>query len=56
MGKTVTAYFAFSNDNRAAVRLELQAAAEEGAKIGVADVAKGLGKKWADLSDEEKER
>ena len=52
----MTAYFAFSNDNRAAVRAELEAAAEEGAKIGVGDVAKGLGRRWSELSDEEKER
>lgn len=56
MGKTVTAYFAFSNDHRAAVRRDLEAAAEEGSKISVAHVAKGLGHKWAKLSEAEKEQ
>lgn len=55
MGKTVTAYFAFSNDHRAAVRRDLEAAAEEG-KVSVAQVAKGLGHKWGELSEAEKEQ
>lgn len=56
MVKTVTAYFAFSNDFRASVRQDLEAAAEEGTKVSVARVAKGLGHKWAELREDEKER
>lgn len=55
MVKTVTAYFAFSNDHRAAVRQDLETTAEEG-KVSVAQVAKSLGHKWAELSEEEKQR
>ncbi len=56
MGKTVTAYFAFSDEHRAAVREELQAAAGTEQRISVAEVAKGLGQKWQALDDAEKER
>lgn len=56
MGKTVTAYFAFSNDHRAAVRQDLEAAAEEGTRVSAANVAKGLGRIWAELSDEKKQQ
>lgn len=55
MPRAVTAYFAFADANRAAVREELQAAAEPNAKISVAVVAQALGKKWKALDDAEKD-
>ena len=56
MGRAVSAYFAFSNEHRAAVREELQASAEGDQKISVAVVAKGLGERWRALDDEAKAR
>ena len=47
-----TAYFTFVEEQRAAAKAELEA---EGAKAGVAQVAKLVGAKWAALSDEEKQ-
>ena len=56
MGKTVTAYFAFSSEHRATVREELQAVAGSDQKVSVAEVAKTLGQKWRALDDAEKDR
>jgi HMG (high mobility group) box len=56
MVRKVTAYFAFSDVHRAAVREELQAAAGPDAKVSVAVVAQALGKKWKALDDAEKDR
>lgn len=49
-----TAYFLFSEEHRAAAKADL--AAQDGAKAGVAQVAKLVGAKWAALSDEEKQQ
>ena len=49
-----TAYFLFSDEQREATRAECLAAAEPGAKISVAVVAKAIGKKWRALSDKAK--
>lgn len=56
MVRAVTAYFAFTDVNRAEVRAELQAAAAPGEKVSVATVAKALGEKWRGLDEAEKER
>jgi hypothetical protein len=47
-----TAYFVFTEEHRAAAKAELES---QGAKAGVAQVAKLVGAKWAALSDEEKQ-
>lgn len=49
-----TAYFLFSDEQREAARAECLAAAEPGAKVSVAVVAKAIGEKWRALSDEAK--
>ena len=49
-----TAFFLFSEEQREQTRAECVAAAEPGAKISVAVVAKAIGEKWRALSDEEK--
>ena len=48
-----TAYFLFSDEQRAICKAELEA---QGGKHGVAQVAKLVGQKWAALSDEEKQQ
>jgi hypothetical protein len=49
-----TAFFIFSEEQREATRAECLAAAEPGAKVSVATVAKAIGEKWRGLSDEDK--
>ena len=49
-----TAFFLFSEEQREQTRAECVAAAEPGAKISVATVAKAIGEKWRALSDAEK--
>jgi hypothetical protein len=49
-----TAFFLFSEEQREQTRAECVAAAEPGAKMSVAVVAKAIGEKWRALSDEEK--
>ena len=49
-----TAFFLFSEEKREQARAECVAAAEAGAKISVAIVAKAIGEKWRALSDAEK--
>ena len=53
MGRGPTAYFLFSDENRASAKAELEAA---GSKLGVAQVAKLVGQRWGALSDEEKQK
>ncbi|KAK9820321.1 hypothetical protein WJX72_008959 [[Myrmecia] bisecta] len=48
-----TAYFVFLEQNRESTRAEVVAAAS-GEKVSVAVVAKALGEKWRQLSEEEK--
>ncbi|KAL4431280.1 hypothetical protein ABPG75_006536 [Micractinium tetrahymenae] len=52
MGRGPTAYFLFSDENRASAKAEL---AEQPGKHGVAQVAKLIGQRWAALSEEEKQ-
>ncbi len=52
MGRGPTAYFLFSDENRASAKAEL--AGQDG-KHGVAQVAKLIGQRWAALSEEEKQ-
>lgn len=52
MGRGPTAYFLFSDENRASAKAEL---AEQPGKHGVAHVAKLIGQRWAALSEEEKQ-
>ena len=49
-----TAFFLFSEERREQARAECVAAAEAGAKISVAVVAKVIGEKWRALTDAEK--
>ena len=49
-----TAFFLFSEEQRRQTRAECIAAAEPGAKISVAIVAKAIGEKWRALTDAEK--
>ena len=49
-----TAFFLFSEEKREQTRAECVAAAEAGAKISVAVVAKAIGEKWRALTDAEK--
>ena len=49
-----TAFFLFSEEKREQARAECVAAAEAGAKISVAVVAKAIGEKWRALTDAEK--
>ncbi len=49
-----SAYFLFSEERRAAAREACLAAAEPGARVSVATVAKALGEQWRALSDEER--
>ncbi|CAK0783672.1 hypothetical protein CVIRNUC_006871 [Coccomyxa viridis] len=49
-----TAFFLFSEEQREQTRAECIAAAEPGAKISVATVAKAIGEKWRALSNLEK--
>ena len=49
-----TAFFLFSEEQREQTRAECIAAAEPGAKISVATVAKAVGEKWRALSNLEK--
>lgn len=54
MGRGPTAYFLFSDENRASAKAELEA--QPDGKKGVAQVAKLIGQRWAALSDEEKQK
>jgi len=49
-----TAYFLFAAEQRSKVQEEL--AARNGEKVGVAAVAKAIGERWQQLSDEEKDQ
>lgn len=49
-----TAFFLFSQEQREQTRAECVAAAEPGAKVSVATVAKAIGEKWRALTDVEK--
>ena len=49
-----TAFFLFSEQRREQARAECVAAAEDGAKVSVAVVAKAIGEKWRALTDAEK--
>ena len=49
-----TAFFIFSEEKREQTRAECVAAAEPGAKISVAVVAKAIGQKWRALTDAER--
>lgn len=49
-----TAFFLFSEKKREQTRAECVAAAEDGAKVSVAVVAKAIGEKWRALTDAEK--
>lgn len=49
-----TAFFIFSEEKREQTRAECVAAAESGAKISVAVVAKAIGEKWRALTDAQK--
>ncbi len=49
-----TAFFLFSEKKREQTRAECVAAAEAGAKVSVAVVAKAIGEKWRALTDAEK--
>lgn len=48
-----TAYFLFSDEQRAAAKAELAA---QGGKAGVAEVAQLIGRRWGALSDEDKQQ
>ena len=52
----VTAYFVFADEVRTTVRDELVAAAQEGVKVGVAQVGKQIGALWGKLTEEEKNK
>jgi hypothetical protein len=54
--KGPTAYFVFSEENRAEVHTELLKDQPEGAKVSVAVVAKALGERWKALADEDKQK
>ncbi|KAK9834061.1 hypothetical protein WJX81_006721 [Elliptochloris bilobata] len=49
-----SAYFLFSEEQRAAAREECLVAAGPGAKVSVSVVAKALGEKWRALSDDQR--
>ena len=49
-----TAFFLFSEEQREQTKAECIAAAEPGAKVSVATVAKAIGEKWRALTDAEK--
>lgn len=50
-----TAYFIFAGECRPQVMKELQDQSENG-KVSIAVVGKTIGAKWAELSDEEKQK
>ena len=56
MPSGASAYLAFANANRNDVKEELLRDLGEGAKVGIAQLGKELGKRWKLLSDEEKAR
>jgi hypothetical protein len=51
-----SAYFIFCDEHRAQLQLQLNEQKPDGTKVAVSAVAKELGQRWKQLSDEERAR